>query len=80
LGLPWLLGVARNLLRQQFGQATRQQRLADHISALTTEADLLTWDAGEHADERADQANAHTPVAPAVGRIPQPSPSTRRER
>jgi RNA polymerase sigma-70 factor (ECF subfamily) len=34
--LPWLLGVARNLLRQQFGQANRQQRLADRISAQTT--------------------------------------------
>jgi hypothetical protein len=50
--------VARNLLRQQFGQATRQQRLADHISALTTEADLLTWDAGEHAVERAAALDA----------------------
>jgi RNA polymerase sigma factor (sigma-70 family) len=137
--LPWLLGVARNLLRQQFGQATRQQRLAERISALTTEADLLAWDAGEHAVERAaaldalgalpgddvetltlvtwhglsvieaaavvgctpraftvrlhrarkrlgealrraDQPSAYIPAAPAVGRIPQPSASTRRER
>jgi RNA polymerase sigma factor (sigma-70 family) len=56
--LPWLLGVARNLLRQQFGRASRQRRLADHISALTTAADLLAWDAGEHAVERAAALDA----------------------
>jgi RNA polymerase sigma factor (sigma-70 family) len=56
--LPWLLGVARNLLRQQFGQQSRQRRLSDRISALTTEADLLTWDAGEHAVERAAALDA----------------------
>jgi RNA polymerase sigma-70 factor (ECF subfamily) len=44
--LPWLLGVARNLLRQQFGRTRREQRLADHISAMTRDADLLAWDAG----------------------------------
>jgi DNA-directed RNA polymerase specialized sigma24 family protein len=47
--LPWLLGVARNLLRQQFGRTRREQRLADRISAMTSDADLLAWDAGEHA-------------------------------
>jgi RNA polymerase sigma-70 factor (ECF subfamily) len=50
--LPWLLGVARNLLRQQFGHARRQRRLADQISALTTDADLHAWDTGEHVVER----------------------------
>jgi RNA polymerase sigma factor (sigma-70 family) len=51
--LPWLLGVARNLLRQQFGRTRREQRLTDRISALTSDADLLAWDAGEHVVERA---------------------------
>ena len=56
--LPWLLAVARNLLRQQFGQARRQRRLAEHISALTTERDLIAWDAGEHVVERAAALDA----------------------
>ena len=56
--LPWLLGVARNLLRQQFGRARRRRRLADQISALTTEADLYAWDTGEHVVERAAALDA----------------------
>jgi RNA polymerase sigma factor (sigma-70 family) len=56
--LPWLLGVARNLLRQQFGRTRREQRLADRISAMTNDADLLAWDAGEHVVERAAALDA----------------------
>ncbi|HEX4092565.1 MAG TPA: sigma-70 family RNA polymerase sigma factor [Trebonia sp.] len=56
--LPWLLGVARNLLRQQFGRARREQRLADRISAMTSDADLVAWDAGEHVVERATALGA----------------------
>jgi RNA polymerase sigma factor (sigma-70 family) len=56
--LPWLLGVARNLLRQQFGRTRREQRLADRISAMTSDADLLAWDAGEHVVERAAALDA----------------------
>jgi RNA polymerase sigma factor (sigma-70 family) len=56
--LPWLLGVARNLLLQQFGQARKQRRLADQISALTTDADLRAWDTGEHVVERAAALDA----------------------
>ena len=56
--LPWLLGVARNLLRQQFGRTRREQRLADRISAMTSNADLLAWDAGEHVVERAAALDA----------------------
>ena len=56
--LPWLLGVARNLLRQQFGRTRREQRLADRISAMTSDADLLAWDAGEHVVERASALDA----------------------
>ncbi|MGI5493495.1 RNA polymerase sigma factor [Microtetraspora malaysiensis] len=47
--LPWLFRVARNILRDNFRQATRHESL---------EAELRTWmddaatDAGEHATER----------------------------
>ena len=60
--LPWLLAVARNLLRQQFGRSRRQQRLADRIAALTSDADLQAWDAGEHVVERAAALDALTLV------------------
>jgi RNA polymerase sigma factor (sigma-70 family) len=50
--LPWLLGVARNLLRQQAGAGRRRRLLADRIAALTSPADLTTWDAGEYVVER----------------------------
>lgn len=56
--LPWLLGVARNLLRQQFGRARRQRPLADRMAALTSDADLQAWDAGEHVVERAAALDA----------------------
>jgi RNA polymerase sigma-70 factor (ECF subfamily) len=50
--LPWLLGVARNLLRKQAGAGHRRRLLADRVAALTSPADLLAWDAGEHVVER----------------------------
>jgi DNA-directed RNA polymerase specialized sigma24 family protein len=50
--LPWLLGVARNLLRQQAGAGHRRRLLADRIAALTSAADMTAWDAGEHIVER----------------------------
>ena len=51
--LPWLLGVARNLLGQQYRHTRRQQQLTHQILELTTDADLRAWDAGEHVTERA---------------------------
>ena len=51
--LPWLLGVARNLLRQQAGAGRRRRRLADRIAALATDADTTAWDAADHVVERA---------------------------
>ena len=51
--LPWLLGVARNLLRKQADADRRRRLLADRIAAFTTEADVVAWDAGEHVVERA---------------------------
>ena len=51
--LAWLLAVARNLLRQQYGATARQRRLATRLTELAGEDDLLAWDAGEHVVERA---------------------------
>lgn len=50
--LPWLLGVARNLLRQQDDAGRRRRRLTDRIAALTSAADMIAWDPGEHVVER----------------------------
>jgi RNA polymerase sigma factor (sigma-70 family) len=50
--LPWLLGVARNLLRKQADAGRRRRVLAARVAALTTEADEIAWDAGEHVVER----------------------------
>ena len=51
--LPWLLGVARNLLRQHAGARRRRGRLADRIAALTSAADMTAADAGERVVDRA---------------------------
>jgi RNA polymerase sigma-70 factor (ECF subfamily) len=51
--LAWLLAVARNLLRQQYGATARQRRLATRLTELAGEDDVLAWDAGEHVVERA---------------------------
>lgn len=50
--LPWLIGVARNLLRKQAGASRRRRLLTERIAALTTPSDVLAWDAGEHVVER----------------------------
>jgi RNA polymerase sigma-70 factor, ECF subfamily len=50
--LPWLLGVARNLVRQQADAGRRRRLLASRLTALTTAADLTAWDAGEYVVER----------------------------
>lgn len=54
--LPWLLAVARNLLRQQYGALARQRRLETRITALTSAQDLHAWDAAEHVIDRATAA------------------------
>jgi RNA polymerase sigma factor (sigma-70 family) len=51
--LPWLLGVARNLLRKQAAAGHRRRRLAGRVAAMTSQADLVAWDTGEHVTERA---------------------------
>ncbi|GAA2575040.1 RNA polymerase sigma factor [Actinomadura fulvescens] len=48
--LPWLLGVARNLLRKQHATAGRRDALADRIAALTPHED--GWDLAERVVER----------------------------
>jgi RNA polymerase sigma-70 factor, ECF subfamily len=50
--LPWLLGVARNLLRKQAGAGRRRRLLTNRIAMLTSAADQAAWDAGEHVVER----------------------------
>jgi RNA polymerase sigma factor (sigma-70 family) len=50
--LPWLLGVARNLLRKQAGAGRRRRLLTNRIATLTSTADQAEWDAGEHVVER----------------------------
>jgi RNA polymerase sigma factor (sigma-70 family) len=61
--LPWLLGVARNLLRKQADAGRRRRLLARRIAALTTEADVIAWDAGEHVVERAAALEALASLA-----------------
>jgi RNA polymerase sigma factor (sigma-70 family) len=50
--LPWLLGVARNLLHQQRAGGGRRRALADRVAALTTPEDLAAWDVADHVIER----------------------------
>ncbi|MEU5992587.1 sigma-70 family RNA polymerase sigma factor [Spirillospora sp. NPDC047418] len=58
--LPWLLGVARNLLHKQRDRGRRDHVLAARIRALTTPADLAAWDAADHVVEREAALSAIT--------------------
>ncbi|MCO5994499.1 RNA polymerase sigma factor [Actinoallomurus rhizosphaericola] len=60
--LPWLLGVARNLLLKQRDSGFRRRALVDRVTAMTTDADLVAWDVADHVVER-DSALA------AIGRL-----------
>jgi RNA polymerase sigma-70 factor (ECF subfamily) len=62
--LAWLLAVARNLLRQQYGAIARQRRLQTRITMLTSADDLLAWDAAEHVIERAAAVEALAALPP----------------
>jgi RNA polymerase sigma factor (sigma-70 family) len=55
--LPWLLGVARNLLYKQYHSGRRRQVLAERITAATTTDDLAGPDVAERVVER-DAAKA----------------------
>ncbi|MEU7838068.1 MULTISPECIES: sigma-70 family RNA polymerase sigma factor [unclassified Nonomuraea] len=50
--LPWLLGVARNLLAKQRDSRHRRQALVDRITALTTSRDHVGWDVADHVIDR----------------------------
>jgi RNA polymerase sigma factor (sigma-70 family) len=50
--LPWLLGVARNLLAKQRDVRHRGQALVDRIAAFTTVADQTSWDVADHVLDR----------------------------
>lgn len=50
--LPWLLGVARNLLHKQRDRGRRGRALVERIRALTTPQDLAAWDVAAHVVER----------------------------
>lgn len=50
--LPWLLGVARNLLRKQSGATRRRLMLAERLAVLTGPADVFALGAGEQVVER----------------------------
>jgi RNA polymerase sigma factor (sigma-70 family) len=50
--LPWLLGVARNMLAKQYGSRQRRQALIDRITAMTTAEDHAVWDVAEHVVDR----------------------------
>jgi RNA polymerase sigma-70 factor (ECF subfamily) len=56
--LPWLLGVARNLLRKQAGAGVRRRGLVARIAALSSPADGFTVDAGDFVVERAAAIDA----------------------
>jgi RNA polymerase sigma-70 factor, ECF subfamily len=55
--LPWLLGVARNLVRRSYGAAGHARGLVDRLAELTTDDDRHAWDAADHVVAR-DQALA----------------------
>ncbi|WP_245679634.1 RNA polymerase sigma factor [Actinomadura hibisca] len=50
--LPWLLGVARNLLHKQRAGGRRGRDLAERIKVLSGPADLAAWDVADHVVER----------------------------
>lgn len=56
--LPWLLGVARNLLRKQTGAGVRRRELVARIAALSSPADGFTVGAGDFVVERAAAIDA----------------------
>ncbi|GAA4232897.1 hypothetical protein GCM10022254_34040 [Actinomadura meridiana] len=55
--LPWLLGVARNLVRRSHADAGQARHLVDRLADLSTDTDRYAWDAADHVVAR-DQALA----------------------
>jgi RNA polymerase sigma-70 factor (ECF subfamily) len=50
--LPWLLGVARNVLRESYRAQVRQDSLRAELRAWTSDAELSVGDIGEDVVER----------------------------
>jgi RNA polymerase sigma-70 factor (ECF subfamily) len=51
--LPWLLAVARNVVRERFREETRRQAVAAEMRAWTDRADLIAADVADGVTERA---------------------------
>ncbi|MFC9973457.1 RNA polymerase sigma factor [Spirillospora sp. NPDC127200] len=56
--LPWLLGVARNVLRESYRTRRREESLAAELRAWASPAELASGDVGEAVVERADMLRA----------------------
>lgn len=52
LALPWLLGVARNVITSQFRDSARQRSLAAELRAWVTEQELSAGDVADEVSER----------------------------
>jgi RNA polymerase sigma-70 factor (ECF subfamily) len=52
--LPWLIGVARNLLHKQRDSGNRRWALADRIAEVTRPEDLAAWDVADCVVDRDD--------------------------
>jgi RNA polymerase sigma-70 factor, ECF subfamily len=52
LALPWLLGVARNVITGQFRESARQRSLAAELRAWVTEQELSAGDVADEVSER----------------------------
>ena len=50
--LPWLLGVARNLIREQARQAGRQESIAAELRAWTSPAEFVSADPADVVTDR----------------------------
>jgi DNA-directed RNA polymerase specialized sigma24 family protein len=50
--LPWLIGVARDLLLKQRDSGFRRRALAGRITAMSTDDDLTAWDVADFVVER----------------------------
>lgn len=51
--LPWLLGVARNVLRESYRSQVRRESLVAELRLWTSEAELTMGDVGDEVVERA---------------------------
>jgi RNA polymerase sigma-70 factor (ECF subfamily) len=56
--LPWLLGIARNVLRDSYRAQVKRASLEAELKAWTSEAELTSGDVGESVVERAEVLRA----------------------